>query len=72
MGALVERVVALPGEVVDVRDGRVLADGRILAEPYLEPRTTTSGSLRVRVPPGHRWVMGDDRGDRSTVGPSGR
>src|SRR5262245_41033520 len=34
-GTLVKRVIGLPGETVEVRSGRVLIDGRLIAEPYL-------------------------------------
>ena len=38
----VKRVVALPGETVSLRDGKVLVDGSRLPEPYL---TSAAGSV---------------------------
>jgi len=59
---LIKRVVALPGETVEGRDGRVLVDGEALAEDYLEPGVTTSAFAPYTVPDDHVWVMGDNRG----------
>jgi signal peptidase I len=58
---LIKRVIALPGETVEGRDGRVFVDNRALAEPYLPPGQTTSEFGQQKIPPGHVWVMGDNR-----------
>ncbi len=58
---LIKRVVALPGETVEARDGRVLIDGRMLEEPYLRDGVVTGHIEPREVPPGHVWVMGDNR-----------
>lgn len=64
---LIKRVIALPGERVTVVDGAVFVDGGPLAEPYLRPdaRTTCGGrgGCDLVVPPGHVYVLGDNRGD---------
>ena len=60
---LIKRVVALPGETVESRDGRVYIDGRLLAEGYLEDGVTTTGLTRQTVPDDHVFVMGDNRGN---------
>ena len=59
----IKRVVALPGERVAARSGRVFVDGRELIEPYLPDRTTTSDFEEVDVPPGTVFVLGDNRGN---------
>lgn len=61
----IKRVVALPGETVEGRDGTVFVDGRHLIEPYLDAGTTTSTFAPVTVPAGRLWVMGDNRGNSS-------
>lgn len=61
----IKRVVALPGETVEGRDGKVFVNGRRLIEPYLDAGTTTSTFASVTVPAGHLWVMGDNRGNSS-------
>jgi signal peptidase I len=60
---LIKRVIALPGETVEGRQGHVLIDGRLLVEPYLPAGTLTSTFGPVRVPQGMVWVMGDNRDD---------
>jgi signal peptidase I len=58
---LIKRVIALPGETIEVRDGNVYIDGVVLSEPYLsQPTYGQFGPLRV--PEGEVFVMGDNRG----------
>jgi signal peptidase I len=60
-------VIGLPGETIEVRDGRILINNRELVEPYLDPQRNVA---RVNEP-AHRiknhyyFVMGDNR-DRSS------
>jgi len=57
---LIKRVIGLPGETVEIRDGAVLVNGVELDEPYLTQRTT--GQMPpVLVPEAHVFVMGDNR-----------
>ena len=57
----IKRVLALPGERVEGRGGKVLVDGREVVEPYLPRGTTTGDFPAVIVPPHTLWVMGDNR-----------
>lgn len=61
----IKRVVALPGETVQGKDGGVFVGGRRLVEPYLPDGTVTSDFGPVRVQPGFLWVMGDNRANSS-------
>jgi signal peptidase I len=57
---LIKRVVALPGETVEVRDGQVFIDGQLLDEPW----ATQLGGPHyppTLVPPLHIFVLGDNR-----------
>jgi signal peptidase I len=58
---LIKRVIALPGETVEAHDGRIHINGTTLDEPYLGPDVQTSPFQEVTIPPGHYWVMGDNR-----------
>ncbi|HEX9682137.1 MAG TPA: signal peptidase I [Acidimicrobiales bacterium] len=59
----IKRIVALPGEVVQGRDGRVYIDGKLLEEPYLPGGVVTGDFGPELVPRDHLWVMGDNRGN---------
>jgi signal peptidase I len=57
---MVKRVVALPGERVSIRDGKVYINGRPLPEPYR--RHAMNYFMREKtVPEGMLFVMGDNR-----------
>jgi signal peptidase I len=58
---LIKRVVGLPGDVIEARDGKVLINDHVLDEPYLPTGTTTTNLPRQLVPPHHVFVMGDNR-----------
>jgi signal peptidase I len=60
----IKRVIALPGETVEGRDGRIFVDGKVLDEPYLTDMTV-DGFEPKKVPEGMLWVMGDNRGHSS-------
>jgi signal peptidase I len=68
---LIKRVIGLPGETVEIRDGGVYVDGQLLSEPYLSRKTSGASNSWV-VPEGHVFVMGDNRGasnDSRVFGP---
>ena len=66
---LIKRVVGLPGDVIESRDGVVYVNDRALAEPYLAEGTITGDPAdsrnpaieRQTVPEGHVFVLGDNR-----------
>lgn len=59
---LIKRVVAVGGDTVVARDGKVYLNNRLLKEPYLPEGTPTLHlDQPVKVPPGKVFVMGDNR-----------
>ncbi len=61
---LIKRVIGLPGETIEIRDGLVYVDGNPLEEPFTDELTHAGQERIVAVPPLHIYVMGDNR-DRS-------
>lgn len=56
----IKRVIGLPGETVEMKDGKVYINGKALIEPYLaEPLDYTFGP--VVVPQNSLLVLGDNR-----------
>lgn len=58
---LIKRVIALPGETVEGRDGHVYVDGRLLEEPYLPDGVVTTDFGPQEIPADAYWMMGDNR-----------
>ena len=60
----VKRIIALPGQTVDIQNGKVLVDGKILDEPYIDVETAITDhtvSYPVTVDEDCVFVMGDNR-----------
>ena len=70
----IKRVIGLPGETLEVREGEVYIDGGALDEPWLrQPGTASAAGAAViprrdnhgpvAIPAGHYFMMGDNRGN---------
>jgi len=60
--SFIKRVIGLPGETVEIRQGVVYVNGKALSEPYVPPQyEDLSDYGPVRVPSEQFFVMGDHR-----------
>jgi len=57
----IKRIIALPGEKVEIRSGRVAIDGWTLDENYLDQSITTGPDLKRRLTSNEYFVLGDNR-----------
>ena len=60
--SFIKRVVALPGDRVEIKRGKLLVNGELVDEPYVKPehldrRSFPSQEIRA----GHYFVLGDNR-----------
>lgn len=59
----IKRVIGLPGDVVEVRDGKVYVNGNPLQETYIAEAPNYTGTWQV--PQGTLFVLGDNRNNSS-------
>jgi len=64
---LIKRIVAVEGQTIDIRDGKVYIDNELLSESYVANSVTqvASAELPVTIPEDHVWLMGDNRPNSS-------
>ncbi|CAM4463840.1 MULTISPECIES: signal peptidase I [Paenibacillus] len=58
---LVKRIVAVPGDTVEVRDGQLFINGQPLDEPYTDSVIEDGDMPELKLEAGHYFVMGDNR-----------
>lgn len=63
----IKRVVGLPGEEVNIEDGKLFINGEEIKEPYLDAEFLSRDSMPTptRVKDHHYFVMGDNRRNSS-------
>jgi signal peptidase I len=60
--SFIKRVVGLPGETVEIRQGTLYVNGKVIPEPYVPPQYEDSSDFGpVRVPKDSFFVLGDHR-----------
>ena len=60
----IKRIVAIPGDTLSVRNGRAVVNGKLAEEPDIRPCApgTCNFPDPIKIPPGHFFMMGDNRG----------
>ena len=67
VSGFVKRVIGMPGETVEIRDGQVLVNGGVLTEAYTALARSTFGGefmpdcTKLTIPAGKYLVLGDNR-----------
>ena len=62
-GVFVKRLIGLPGETWQEKDGYVYIDGKLLNEPYIKAdRRDTTSQGPIKIGKGQYFMMGDNRG----------
>ncbi|HEX8100101.1 MAG TPA: signal peptidase I [Actinomycetota bacterium] len=57
----IKRVIAVPGQTLEIKQGAVFVDGHRLTEPYLSRAADRRDYPPTKVPPKNLFVMGDNR-----------
>ncbi len=57
---LIKRVIGLPGETLEIVDGKVYINGLLLEEPYIQ-QVWHDTKAKITLPPDEYFVMGDNR-----------
>lgn len=73
---LIKRVIALENDTVEIKDGNVYVNGKVIKETYIKGDYTLDEGgkySKLTVPKGHVYVLGDNRStaieDSRTLGP---
>lgn len=60
---MIKRVIGLPGEQLEIKDGKVYTNGKEITEDYLNKQNNTesNGNSKWQIPDKNVFVMGDNR-----------
>lgn len=59
----VKRIIGLPNETIEIREGKVFISGQLLPEPYVDAALNAMnyGSPAMKIPDNSYYVIGDNR-----------
>lgn len=61
---IIKRVIGLPGDTIEYKDGELYINGDVYEEPFLpEDVYTQDFILEERIPEGYYFVLGDNRAE---------
>ncbi|WP_339096015.1 signal peptidase I [Deinococcus sp. VB343] len=63
----IKRVIGLPGDRIEFRDGQLWRNGQAVAESYASQEGYVNDEGPLTVPPGKIWVVGDNRRTGSSL-----
>ena len=61
----IKRVIAIPGDHLEIHDGNVYINGELQYEDYIKSGAITEGYVNLIIPEGQVFVMGDNRENSS-------
>ncbi len=62
----IKRIVAGPGDTIYIREGHLYRNGKRESDGYIRPcgeRSECNFPTPIKIPPGHWFMMGDNRGE---------
>ncbi|RKD34752.1 signal peptidase I [Thermohalobacter berrensis] len=57
----IKRVIAIEGDLIAIKNGKVYVNNKLLKEEYIREGSYTYGNIKLKVPQGHVFVLGDNR-----------
>lgn len=57
----IKRIIGLPGDTIEIKDGKVFLNEKLLNEPYLDSNTYTDNNMKLTLDNDHVFVLGDNR-----------
>ncbi len=60
---LIKRVVAVPGDTLEIKDNKLIVNGSVVAEDYIKEPMNTADLAEFKIPQSRYFVLGDNRND---------
>ncbi len=58
----IKRVIGIPGDVIEIKDGAVIVNGKTIEEPFIDDINRKSDNMdEITLSPGEYFVLGDNR-----------
>lgn len=58
---LIKRVIGVPGDTIDITNDELYVNGKKIDEPYINEKMVGNQDMKIKVPEGKIFVMGDNR-----------